>query len=181
MNWTWILPLQKATRIPSHKWSTHSHQKTELSQILQEDGPYGVPNKHFPNTNGPQWQRDVGSSWQKAQMTLKAHIQPWMSDTHWNQLAKGPESSSCSQRVVDVQTHIKNQLAKGPNSTLCTEEECARCTGWTYSFYGSSAPPIASFCSTEQERNREDPPPKKLMLEQLRGMPPSNPFLGWDQ
>ena len=31
---------------------TLTHQKIELSQIQQEDDPYGVPNKQFPTQTG---------------------------------------------------------------------------------------------------------------------------------
>ena len=50
---------------------TLTHQKTELSQILPENNWYGVPNKHFPNTNGPRCQTNVRTN-KNAQIALGA-------------------------------------------------------------------------------------------------------------
>ena len=68
---------------------TLTHQKTELSQILQDDNRYGVPNKHFPNTKRPQCQTHVGTNWQNAQIAPRAH--------KWSSTLKCPNSTSCSE------------------------------------------------------------------------------------
>ena len=72
---------------------TLTQQKTELSQILQEDNQYGVANKHFLNTNGPRRQTHTRTNGQDAQIALYAQKQPSMAGRHQNQLAKCPNST----------------------------------------------------------------------------------------
>ena len=112
--------------------------------------------KHFPTTNGPLWQTDIRTNWQNAQMT------------------------QCSQRSSVADRH-QNQLAKCPNSTSCSKEKFAQLhTGGLTWSWSSLACPDASFHSTkekrklaasaEQGRNREDPWNK--WYQQLLGTSP---------
>ena len=77
-----------------------THQKTESSQIQQDNDRYRVPNKDAPNTNGQH-------------------------QAHQNQLAKCPNSTLCSQSSLSIRHMCQKQLAKCPDSTLCSKEKCA--------------------------------------------------------
>ena len=63
-------------------------------------------------TNGPHWQTDIRTNWQKCPIAVSA--QKWSSalDTH-NQLAGVPSSTSCSKQFSTSDTH-QNQLAGIP-------------------------------------------------------------------
>ena len=66
-------PFYKKTKIPVTQMEcTFTHQKTKLSQTLQEDDRYGGPNKHFPNTNGNWHQTHSRINWQNTQIALHA-------------------------------------------------------------------------------------------------------------
>ena len=111
---------------------TLTHQKTELSQILQDDNPNGVPNKHFANTKGPRRQTHTRTNWKNAQMTLSAHKRSSTLDTCQNQLAKCPNSTLCSQMVLNGR-QTSEPISKMPKQHFMLKREvCPGAHRWTY-------------------------------------------------
>lgn len=74
---------------------TFTYQKTELSQILQEDDLYRVQNKHLHNPNCPQRQTHTRTNWQSVQKAVSTHNRSPDGDGHLYQLAKCPNGTLC--------------------------------------------------------------------------------------
>ena len=74
-------------------------------------------------TNGPHWQTDIRTNWQKCPIAVSA--QKWSSalDTR-NQLAGVPGSTSCSKQFSTSDTH-QNQLAGIPRQRLFLLFSCS--------------------------------------------------------
>ena len=97
MKWTWISHFTKGNKNTSHTSGTHTHtyQKTELSQTLQQGWPIQSPKQTLSNTKGldvrctsepagktpkrpsvftkgPQWQTHIRTNWQNTQIALCA-------------------------------------------------------------------------------------------------------------
>ena len=162
-----------------------THQKTDLSQTISEGDWYRIPKKHFPNTNGLQWQLDIKTNWQNAQMILSAHRQSSTVDRCQNQLARCPNSTWCSHTVLNV-THISEPNGKNAQIALHTHkwEGCPAHTSGLIPSWSSSPHPQCMFpfhqgkvqagSQCQQGRNREDPQNKWFW--QLLGTSPRSPF-----
>ena len=96
-------------------------------------------------------------------MTLSAHIRSSKSDTHQNQLAKCPNSTSCSKGKLARETPV-DLLGLGARQLVRMH----------ISVPLRNKRKLAA--SAQQGRNREDPPNKWFW--QLLGMSPQNPLLG---
>ena len=103
----------------------YTHQKTEPSQICQENNQYWVPNRHHLHKNGPPHQTYVRTNWPKWPIiTLCAHKQSTI-DTRQNQLAKCSNDIQCSQTVLNGR-HSSEPTVKCSKSTFCWKEKFAQ-------------------------------------------------------
>lgn len=115
MNWPCSSPLQKTTMTPVTQMEyILTHQKTELSQV-----PRKITNKHLPNTNSS-WHDTGQVNWQNAQITLSVHKLTLNGRHMSDQLAKCPNSTSCSQMVLDAR-YTSGTNWKCPNDTQCSQ------------------------------------------------------------
>ena len=131
-NWTELKPefpiLQKATKIPITQMKyILTHQKTKLSQVLQEDSRHGIPNTYSIQMifDGRHPSEPVNKMKCHSHFILRTHKWSSISDTHQNQLEKCPNSTLCSQSSLNIRHMCQKQLAKCPDSTLCSKEKCA--------------------------------------------------------
>lgn len=91
----------KGNKNTNHAKVIHAHQKTKLSQILQEVDLYGVPSTH-----------------QHTQSSRQTHeLLMWQNDQ------TAPPTHTWSLTADTCHSH----LAQMPNNTLCSKEGC-RCT-----------------------------------------------------
>ena len=145
--------------LPWHKWSSAivKYQKqlakypndTRYSQMVLNGSQMSEPieknaQKRFMLTNGPQWQTDIGTIGESAQIAISAH--KWSSTSN------------------TVRTHCKNaQIAPAfTNGKAARVQTCGLSQSWR-----SAAHPKCKFpfrqeklklaASAEQGRNREDP------------------------
>ena len=86
MNWTWTSHFTKDNKDTNHTNGIYIHTPEDRTVTILQDDRYGVPNKHFPNTNGPRHQNQLA----KRPTALRAHKWSSTSDTRQNQLAKCP-------------------------------------------------------------------------------------------
>ena len=175
INWTWISHFTKDNKDTNHTNGIHIHTPEGRTVTILQDDRYGVPNKHFPNTNGPRSQTHNRTNWQKypnstlcsqtvlnvrhtsepigknAQMTLSAHKQSSMAERHWNLLAKCPNSTLCLPMVLNIR-HTTEPIGKMPNNMSCSKEKFAQVhTGGLTQSWSLSALPDACFCSTKEK------------------------------
>ena len=183
INWTWISHFTKDNKDTNHTNGIHIHTPEGRTVTILQDDRYGVPNKHFPNTNGPRRQTHVRTNWQNTQQQFvltngprrQTHVRTnWQNAQQRFVLTNGPPR----------QTHVRTNWQNAQQRFVLKRQVSPGNTGGLTRSWSSSACPDACFRSTnekrmltasaEQGRNREDPP--NTWFLQLLGASPQSPL-----